>query len=197
MTSAVNYVGWTRAFAYNRHPYYVVLSYGTPALYVTEPLQWVLPYSSISPTYLEKGGCHRDLPDPPRPEHVDLFPSVPFFRRRNRWKRIASRESRRPFPALLAIIISHNWPMFFKMSVNSNSWLGKYCFFSRASKTDFHMEGITRTCFANEVENDPFLSSLLSFFFFLTGNDSVLDVLGNMTCLLFGGSMWQLPLGFL
>ena len=28
------------------------------------------------------------------------------------------------------------------------------------------MEGITRTCFANEVENDPFLSSLLSFFFF-------------------------------
>ena len=86
--------------------------------------------------------------------------------------------------------------MFFKMSVNSNSWLGKYCFFSRASKTDFHMEGITRTCFANEVENDPFLSSLLSLFF-LTGNDSVLDVLGNMTCLLFGGSMWQLPLGFL
>lgn len=56
--------------------------------------------------------------------------------------------------------------MFFKMSVNSNSWLGKYCFFSRASKTDFHMEGITRTCFANEVENDPFLSNLLSFFFF-------------------------------
>ena len=192
----MNYVGWTRAFAYNRHPCYVVLSYGTPALYETETLQCVLPYSSISPTYLEEGGCHRDLPGPPRPEHVDLFPSVPFFRRRNRWKRIASRESRRTFPALLAIIILTQLALVFQNECQFEVLVRKTLLFLVQVKLIFTWKVSLELVLQMKLRMTHFYPAFCRVFF-LTGNDSVLDMLGNMTCLLFGGSMWQLPLGFL
>lgn len=162
----MNYVGWTRAFAYNRHPYYVVLSYGTPALYVTETLQWVLPYSSISPTYLEKGGCHRDLPDSPRPEHVDLFPSVPFFRRRNRWKRIASRESRRTFPALLAIIILTQLALVFQNECQFEVLVRKTLLFLVQVKLIFTWKVSLELVLQMKLRMTHFYPAFCRFFFF-------------------------------
>ena len=165
----MNYVWWTRAFAYNRHPYYVALSYGTPALYVTETLQWVLPYSSISPTYLEEGGCHRELPGPPRPEHVDLFPSVPFFRRRNRWKRIASRESRRTFPALLAIIILTQLALVFQNECQFEVLVRKTVLFLLQVKLIFTWKVSLELVLQMKLRMTHFYPAFCRFFFFELG----------------------------